>query len=98
MDVQVVPALVVFHTPPDPTATYHVCGWVGWIAISAIRPEAKAGPIDRHLKALRFDSERSDLSLSWLYDILATRQIDTSKSSFLIGLILFVYSECTVFR
>jgi len=27
--VQVVPAFSVFHTPPEPTATYHVCRFWG---------------------------------------------------------------------
>jgi hypothetical protein len=42
-----VPAFTVFHTPPEPTATYHVLGRAGSIAMSAMRPDMKAGPIAR---------------------------------------------------
>jgi len=45
--VQVVPALVVFQTPPDATATYQVLGSSGWMAMSAIRPDISAGPMLR---------------------------------------------------
>ena len=45
--VQVVPALVVFHTPPEPTATYQVARFSGWMAMSATRPDISAGPIPR---------------------------------------------------
>src|SRR5215813_3474828 len=44
MGVQVVPALVVFQTPPEPAATYHVPGAVGWTAMSAMRPLIRPGP------------------------------------------------------
>jgi hypothetical protein len=45
MGFQVVPALVVFHTPPEPTATYHKLKSLGSMAMSAIRPDINAGPI-----------------------------------------------------
>ncbi len=45
--VQVVPAFTVFHTPPEPTATYQVLGFVGSIAMSAMRPDMSAGPMAR---------------------------------------------------
>ena len=39
-----VPELEVFHTPPEPTATYHSFSFDGLIAISAILPDLNAGP------------------------------------------------------
>ena len=51
--VQVVPALVVFHTFPELAATYQVLRSVGSIAMSAMRPEAVAGPMLRQRKEER---------------------------------------------
>ena len=48
--VQVVPAFTVFHTPPEPTATYQVLGSVGSIAMSAMRPDMSAGPMARSFR------------------------------------------------
>src|SRR5690606_3101562 len=45
--VHVTPALTVFHTPPDPTATNQVCSSRGSIATSAMRPAIRAGPMLR---------------------------------------------------
>ena len=45
MDSKVVPELVVFQTPPEPAPTYQTLGLVGSTAMSAIRPDIKAGPI-----------------------------------------------------
>ena len=45
--VHVVPALMVFHTPPEPTATYQVDGRCGCTTRSAIRPPIRAGPMLR---------------------------------------------------
>ena len=59
--VHVVPALVVFQTPPEPTATYQVFSLVGSIAMSAILPDIKAGPTLLNLKPERAD-ERETLS------------------------------------
>src|SRR5215467_2927664 len=42
---QVVPAFVVFHRPPLPTATYQMSWSVGWIAMSLTRPDVMAGPM-----------------------------------------------------
>src|SRR5690242_401512 len=55
MGVHVVPAFVVFHTPPDATATYHVRLSRGWTAMSAMRPDVSAGPMDRSLSPLYGD-------------------------------------------
>ena len=53
---QVTPALLVFHTPPEPTATYQTLRSWGCQAISAMRPDIKAGPILRHFRPARDDS------------------------------------------
>src|SRR6185436_11815878 len=45
--VNVVPALVVFQTPPAATATYHVRVSRGSTATSTTRPETMAGPMPR---------------------------------------------------
>src|SRR6185503_12410638 len=39
--VQVVPAFVVFHTPPDATATYQMRLSRGWTAMSEMRPDVR---------------------------------------------------------
>src|SRR3954463_1771477 len=46
---QVVPALVVFQTLPDPAATNHWLRSLGWTAMLTIRPEVTAGPRGRNL-------------------------------------------------
>ncbi len=51
--VQVVPALVVFHTLPEEAATYQVLRSVGSTAMSAMRPEATAGPMLRQRREER---------------------------------------------
>ncbi len=38
---------MVFQTPPEPTATYQLLWSLGWIAMSAILPDIRAGPIAR---------------------------------------------------
>ena len=48
-----VPALSVFQTPPDPTATNQRFSLLGSMAISAIRPDKNAGPIFLNSKASR---------------------------------------------
>src|SRR5678815_2261269 len=51
----VVPAFVVFHTPPDATATYQMRLSRGWTAMSAMRPDVSAAPIDRSFRPLYGD-------------------------------------------
>ena len=51
--VQVVPAFSVFHTPPEPTATYQVCRLRGWMAMSLMRPDMMAGPMLRKASPAR---------------------------------------------
>jgi hypothetical protein len=48
--VHVVPAFVVFHTPPDATPAYHVAGCVGCTTTWFTRPDISAGPIGRKRK------------------------------------------------
>ena len=50
--IHVVPEFRVFQTPPEPTATYQIFSLFESIAISAILPERKAGPIFLKLKSL----------------------------------------------
>src|SRR5438874_2546646 len=45
--VHVVPALMVFHIPPDAAATYQIFLSLGWTARSLMRPDVSAGPIGR---------------------------------------------------
>src|SRR5437867_536408 len=45
MGVHVVPAFVVFQTPPDATVTYQVLLSRGCTAMSVTRPEVCAGPM-----------------------------------------------------
>ena len=47
MGVNVVPAFVVFHTPPEAVARYHTRVSLGSTARSTMRPEIMAGPIGR---------------------------------------------------
>src|SRR5687767_4065545 len=51
--VNVVPALVVFQTPPEATPIYQVCLSSGCTAITLMRPDIRAGPTDRSLKLLK---------------------------------------------
>ena len=55
MGFQVMPAFSVFHTPPDPTATYQVLASSGCTAMSAIRPDIRAGPMLRNSRAEKVD-------------------------------------------
>src|ERR1041384_7686170 len=58
---KVVPAFVVFHTPPVAAPTYNVDGLPSTTAKSSIRPPMIAGPIERHCRFLSATS--SGLSL-----------------------------------
>ena len=61
--VYVVPEFSVFHTPLDPVATYQTLLFSGWIAISAILPDKKAGPT-----FLSFNAESDNLfSFCWVF-------------------------------
>jgi hypothetical protein len=62
---QVTPAVVVFQTPPEPTATYQVAASRGSIATSAMRPDMKAGPRLRSVSpaSVAADSRGSGFSL-----------------------------------
>ncbi len=55
--VQVVPALVVFHTPPEAAATYQVLGRVGSTAMSTMRPPTVAGPMLRSSRPAKVEAE-----------------------------------------
>src|SRR5438046_4921606 len=45
-----VPALIVFHTPPAADATYQTVLSIGLTAMSATRPEVRAGPMERNFR------------------------------------------------
>src|SRR5262245_65737638 len=47
IDFQVIPRLVVFHTPPDAIATYQTLRFLGSTAMSPMRPGVMHGPIGR---------------------------------------------------
>src|SRR5262245_41476394 len=66
MGFQVVPALVVFHTPPEATATYQVERSRGSTVTSMMRPEVNAGPISRRARPAKVSPERRSLGLSAL--------------------------------
>src|SRR5262245_37039830 len=51
--VKVVPALVVFQTPPDATPMYQVCLSSGCTAIELMRPDINAGPMARSRRSLK---------------------------------------------
>ncbi len=51
--VKVVPAFAVFQTPPEAEATKNSWRLPGRTAKSEMRPEVRAGPMDRSLKAPR---------------------------------------------
>ena len=53
MGSKVVPALVVFQTPPEPTAINQTLGFYLSNAMSAMRPDIREGPILRNLNAPR---------------------------------------------
>ena len=72
------PALTVFQTFPEPTARYQVLGCAGWRAMSAIRPDMRAGPILRSLMPLsRAASSWTGFSLS---SSSAERRVDAAPS------------------
>ena len=60
--VKVVPALVVFHTPPDATPMYQVCLSSGCTATTLMRPDIIAGPTARSFSSLKVP----DAQGSWL--------------------------------
>ena len=83
MGVQVVPALVVFQTFPEEAATYQVLRSVGSMAMSAMRPDATAGPMLRHLKdesRPELSSAGSSASDSWAWSAPGSRKRATSPA------------------
>ena len=83
MGVQVVPALVVFQTFPEEAATYQVLRSVGSMAMSAMRPDATAGPMLRHLKdesRPALSSAGSSASDSWAWSAPGSRNRATSPA------------------
>src|SRR5258708_33496415 len=68
MGVNVVPAFVVFHTPPDAVARYHTRGSLGSTARSTMRPEIMAGPIGRSSRPAKVFSPYFDSFFESLFD------------------------------
>src|SRR5215208_3363971 len=64
MGFQVLPALVVFHTPPEAAATYQVALSFGWTARSITRPEVRAGPMLRSASPEKVSALMRSLGLS----------------------------------
>src|SRR5260221_10706337 len=60
MGLKVVPALVVFQTPPEAVAMYHTRLSVGSTARSMMRPEIMAGPIWRNSRPAKVFSPYFD--------------------------------------
>ncbi len=56
------PTLIVFHTFPDPAATYQVFDALGSMAMSAMQPDISAGPMPR---SFIFDNKPEEKRLSW---------------------------------
>src|SRR5437870_10599840 len=54
---QVVPLLVVFHTPPEAVPTYTIFGSLSTTAKSSMRPPITAGPISRNSRFLNLSVE-----------------------------------------
>ena len=63
--VNVVPALVVFQTPPDATPMYQVCLSSGCTATTLMRPDISAGPTARSLKSLKVPAPRDPAAVPW---------------------------------
>src|SRR5206468_2344112 len=61
---QVVPLLVVFHTPPEAVPTYTIFGSLSTTAKSSMRPPITAGPISRSLTVIRLAG--SDPNHRWV--------------------------------
>jgi len=57
MGFQLRPAFSVFQTPPEPTATYHVLRFRGWITMSLIRPDISPGPKLRNSSPARISDD-----------------------------------------
>jgi hypothetical protein len=64
MGENVVPALVVFHTPPYAVATYHMLLSRGFTARSVMRPDVFAGPIERNLRPENVEAVSFDVDLA----------------------------------
>jgi hypothetical protein len=58
MGVQTMPAFSVFQTPPEPAQTYQTLRFLGWMAISLIRPDMRDGPMFRKASPARTSGVR----------------------------------------
>src|SRR6185436_1264474 len=64
MGENVVPALVVFHTPPYAVATYQTLLSRGFTARSVMRPDVFAGPIERNLRPENVEAVSFDVDFA----------------------------------
>ncbi|HEX7581390.1 MAG TPA: hypothetical protein VF580_15445 [Thermoanaerobaculia bacterium] len=76
--------MTVFQTPPEATATYQVLVREGTTAMSAIRPDVRAGPSDRSLSPEKVSAEKGAFGLSSALSASASwaeRARETSSSA-----------------
>ena len=82
--VQLAPALVVFHTPPDAAPTYHISWLLFTTSMLVMRPLIPAGPM---LRGFKF--------LSWLMEMFCalSTEMANRKSKVVNNLIVKVLKE-----
>ena len=89
------PALVVFHTPPDPTVKYQILSSSGCTAISEIRPDINAGPILLNCKPVKLSSAQI-LSFLFCDDKLVNRDMEKMKIKYLFLYIDFIRTPIVI--
>ena len=84
--VHVVPALVVFQTPPEAAARYQVSGRSGLTAISETRPDIVAGPMPRRVSPSNVEACSTPFPFSafWAATV-ASRESATMKPTATFG-------------
>ena len=80
MGAKLVPALVVFHTPPPAVAMYQTRPSRGSTATSRMRPEVRAGPMGRSSSPAKVFSPYVGLS-----GAVAATARERTRASMLIG-------------
>src|SRR3954447_10638056 len=90
MGVQVVPAVVVFQTPPEAAATSQVVGVWGSTAMSMTRPPTTAGPMLRNSSPAKVEAVMPPFFSSGLAPFSGTPffWLFLTPSAFLAGLAL----------
>ena len=90
MGLNVVPAFVVFHTPPEAVARYHTRLSLGSTARSTMRPEIMAGPIWRSSRPAKVFSPYFDSPFDSLDFASALAAFVSVLAAFLSELAAFV--------